>query len=157
MLLEYYEKADINLEKALKDPLRVSLARVNKNFNEEVVHALLIVWITDLCNWFNVGKNMNADQIKQLSKMVYKRCYWMTIQEFKVFFDMAKSNKFGKLYDRIDGAIIIEWLDQFESLRDSEFERIRDEEYRMIKIEDKPEEYSNGYIELLKSIIKPKI
>lgn len=155
-LLEYYEKADTNLVKALKDPVRVSLARVNKNFNREVVEALLIVWLTDLCNWFNVGKNMNSAQIKQLAGFVYNGYYWMTIQEFKVFFTRAKSNYYGQLYDRLDGAIILGWLDHFERERDMEFEKIRDEEFRMRNVEDKPEEYSNEYLELLKSIIKPK-
>lgn len=156
-LLEYYEKADTNLVKALNDPVRISLARVNKNFNREVVEALLIVWFTDLVEWFNVGKNMNAAQIKQLANFAYNGYYWMTIQEFKVFFHLAKSNHYGKLYDRLDGAIILDWLNQFERERDLEMEKIREERDRIFNIEDKPEEYSNGYLELLKSIVRPKI
>lgn len=73
--------------------------------------------------FFNVGKTMNEQQLVQTVELILQEYWWMRPAEFKYAFNKAKLGRYGngKLYDRIDGAILFEWLNEYTQERDGYF------------------------------------
>lgn len=91
---------------------------VYKKFEGETkARALMVLILSDLVNFFNVGKRMNDVQIAQTADLILDNFYYFNIEDFKLCFNSAKSGYFGKVYDRIDGMVIMDWLKQYENER----------------------------------------
>lgn len=75
------------------------------------VKALVYYILTDLLKFVNVGKTMSADQINQTVDFILKDYAFLKVEDFKLFTQKFKRGIYGKLYDRIDGQIILEALD----------------------------------------------
>jgi len=43
--------------------------------------------------------------------------YWLKPEDFKLCFNNAKTGKYGQLYNRLDGSVIFEWLNNYQNER----------------------------------------
>lgn len=93
------------------------LSKLKKEAGELVVKTVLIEALSDLVMFFNVGKTMNAPQIIQTVELILQQYWYLRLSEFKYCFNKAKVGAYGKLYDRIDGAVIFEWIEMYLSER----------------------------------------
>ena len=75
--------------------------------------AFLVVILSDLVMSFNVGKTMNQNQIVDLVNFIQQDYYFLKPSELKYCFDNAKKGKYGQLFDRIDSAIICQWIETY--------------------------------------------
>lgn len=94
-----------------------SIAVVNREFGETHLRAFMVNVLNDLINFFNVGKSMSAVQVAQTADLVIEEFYYLKPDDLKLCFTKAKKGAYGKLYDRIDGQIILEWLRQYDQER----------------------------------------
>lgn len=62
--------------------------------------------ISDLVEFFNVGKTMDAEQVKATSDLIAKEFYFLKFDDLKLIFNRMKTGFYGKAYDRIDGQTI---------------------------------------------------
>lgn len=71
--------------------------------------------ITEVNDFFNVRGNMNAKQIKLTAELIIDNpgFYDLTLGNIKACFRHKMAT--AKLYDRLDGNIIIDWLREFKS------------------------------------------
>ena len=53
----------------------------------------------------------------QTADLILDEYYNLNIYVIKLCFNMSKSGKFGKVYDRIDGQVIMGWLSEYEAQR----------------------------------------
>ena len=60
---------------------------------------------------------MNDIQMAQTADLILEEFYYLNIEDFKLCFNMAKSGKFGKVYDRMDGQVIMDWLSMYNKMR----------------------------------------
>ena len=88
-----------------------------KSEGETKTRALMVIILSDLIEYFNVGKRMNDIQVAQTADLIIDNYFWFNIEDFKLCFNMAKAGKFGKVYDRIDGQVIMDWLATYEEMR----------------------------------------
>ena len=91
-----------------------SIAVMNKNFGEMKLRAFMVNIIIDLVMFFNVGKTMKDTQAAQTADLIIEEFYFFKPDDFKLCFNRAKKGLYGKVYDRIDGAVILEWLGRYE-------------------------------------------
>lgn len=96
-----------------------SIAVMNKNFGEMKLRAFMVNIIIDLVMFFNVGKTMKDTQAAQTADLIIEEFYFFKPDDFKLCFNRAKKGLYGKVYDRIDGAVILEWLGRYEQERGS--------------------------------------
>ena len=75
----------------------------------------LSMMITEVNDFFNVRGNMNAKQIKLTAELILDNpgFYDLTLGNIKACFRHKMAT--AKLYDRLDGNIIIDWLREFKS------------------------------------------
>jgi len=94
-----------------------SLIKIAKEVSEQFAISFLNMILLDLSDFFNIGKGLSPQQILWLSKEIKKDYYYLKPTELKLCFDNAKKGKYGKLYDRLDGMIIYEWIETYLSER----------------------------------------
>lgn len=75
--------------------------------------AILNIIVKDFVSSFNVGKQVSVNQIPEISKAIIDEFYWLKIEDFKLCFSNAKKGHYGNAYDRIDIAVIFEWLNNY--------------------------------------------
>ena len=67
--------------------------------------------------FFNVGKMINDTQAAQTADLIIDEYYFLKPDDFKLCFTRAKKGYYGKVFDRIDGQVIFEWLNQYTNDR----------------------------------------
>jgi len=75
--------------------------------------ALLAFLITDLADSFNIGKNMTGAQVIDCATLILSGYSDLKIDDAALCFTKAKQGRYGKVYDRLDSAIVIGFLDMF--------------------------------------------
>lgn len=98
--------------------------------------AMLNSFISDLVQSFNIGKNMNENQVIDTSRHIARKYYYLKPEDFKMCFDNAKDGVYGKQYDRLDRQVIIQWIETYCAERASFFEADNDLEHDKTKSEN---------------------
>ena len=104
------------MDDALKS-MTPELAVFRKQKGEVQLCALMILIMNDLLDFFSVGKTMGEKQIASTIEMIVADFYYLNIEDIKLCFDNAKRGKYGRVYDRIDGNVIYEWLQKYSEER----------------------------------------
>ena len=93
-------------------PTLSQIRRVNGFAN---VIAVLTLAIHEVKEWFNVKNNITHDQEALTAELILddENLYDLTLGNIKACFRQRMKSE--KLYDRLDGNIIISWLRQFKS------------------------------------------
>lgn len=60
---------------------------------------------------------MGAVQVAGAADLIIDEFYFLKPDDFKLCFNRAKKGYYGKVYDRIDGQVIFEWLNQYTNDR----------------------------------------
>ena len=103
-----------------------TLAKIKNNASEADARAILYIAICELCDFFNVGKNMNDVQVAKTVDLIIERFWHLKIEEIKYCFQRAMCRE--RLFDRLDGNIIIGWLREYDDERTEEAMRQSDHE-----------------------------
>jgi hypothetical protein len=101
-----------------------SLAKVRKIYGENFSEGYVVIWITNLVEFFQVGKRMGENQILETAMLVLEDYYMLTLADINLVFTRAKKGFYGELYDRLDGAIILTWFRKYFEERCQEAENI---------------------------------
>ena len=115
-----------------------TLAGFRRDTSERHVLAIMTLLVNDLIDFFVVKNTMNENQLAQTINLLIEDFYYLNIEDFKLCFNNAKKGRYGKIYDRIDGMIIYEWVRMYAEERVKAAEE-RDDRY---KVDDRHERQS---------------
>jgi len=107
-----------------RDVIIQSSIRPNK-LKEAKVKSLLVLMIVEALDFLSVGKSMGASQINTTADLILENMSIYKPDYFALCFKNAKMGAYGKQYDRMDGQIIFEWLNQFNKDYCAEIEQAR--------------------------------
>lgn len=93
------------------------LATFKKETSEMSLLAILTIMFNDLIDFFSVGKTMGQSQLVSTIQLVIEDFYYLNIEDFKLCFNNAKRGVYGKIYDRVDGNIIYDWISRYAQER----------------------------------------
>lgn len=102
-----------------------TIADIKNNVSLADARALLSVAVCEVCDFFNVGKNMNDTQIAITVDLILESFWYLRLEEIKYCFRRAMRRE--KVYDRLDGNIIIGWLNNYADERTEEAMRISEQ------------------------------
>lgn len=89
------------------------MSKIKLEAGEQIVKLILVDALTDLVMFFNIGKTMNSTQVLQTVELILQKYWYLRLSELKYCFIQAKTGTYGRIYDRIDGAVIFEWIDKY--------------------------------------------
>lgn len=95
----------------------LSVSDIQREIGVMGIRAVLSILISDVVLFFNVGKTMDDNQTAITCDLIIEAYPYFKIEDFKLCFKNAMMLKYGKLYDRIDGAVIIGWLKEYDRER----------------------------------------
>jgi len=91
-----------------------SLAYIKKYEGVESVKRLLTNAIDQLQTYFSLERIMTPYQIEMSVEIIEENFYYFSPEDFRKCFRGAMSGKYGKIYNRLDGAVIMEWLRAYD-------------------------------------------
>lgn len=112
-------------------------ATTNENTGNMTVSALVVAMLTDLVSFFNVGKTMSEVQLAQTAEIIIDTYGYLKIDDFKFCFSSAKKGLYGVVYDRLDGNVIISWIEQYLSDRISVSDNLNYSDHVSMKANEK--------------------
>lgn len=123
-LNKYYEiEKEATIIKSLERP---SLATLINRFDVSRIEiAMHLDWLIEiLCQTLNVTNNLNEFQKKDLVYFLLDEYKNETFEDFILCFKMAKSGRFGVIYNRIDREVVSTWLALYLELKAQQREAI---------------------------------
>ena len=92
----------------------IMLSQLKRGLNTDESMFVVSMMIREVRDWFNVKGNMTDKQIAMTAKMIldYPDFYDLSLGNIKSCFQKRMMSE--KLYDRLDGNIIITWLKEFK-------------------------------------------
>lgn len=115
-----------------------TLAKIKNSASETEARALLFIALCEVCDFFNVGKNMSDTQVAVTADLILETYWYMKLEEIKFCFRRAMQRE--KLFDRLDGNIILGWLRDYDTERTEQAMRLSDQEASQIQFGQKPSE-----------------
>lgn len=101
-----------------------SLGQVERAYGYDFIQAYLEGWIVNLREFVNVGRKMTDLQTFETAMFILQDYKCLNIADINLIFKRAKTGYYGKLYDRLDGQIILDWFRQYFEERCSAGESI---------------------------------
>ncbi len=84
-------------------------------------HTLLIdeicLLIIDLQKFFDTKRSMDEEQILEIAEMIVGEYRNLYVLDLAFCFKQGKLGKYGKVYDRLDGGIILDWVREWDKKR----------------------------------------
>lgn len=99
-----------------------ALSVVKNQVNEQTAATYVTAMLADIEQFYNVRQSLSAVQLRMLAEMILKNFYYFKVADLKLFADKFKLGLYGKVYDRIDGGVIMEALNQYNDERMNEAE-----------------------------------
>lgn len=119
---------------------------------------VLTLAIHEVKEWFNVKCNLNPDQEAMTAEMILDddNLYDLTLANIKACF--RQHIKSAKLYDRLDGNIIINWLREFKSEMANHCETVREgAERENLRVQDKSQSINTVSLEAYISMLEARV
>ena len=115
--MPYYNSLRPKTVNEVFDSPSCSIAVINKEFGEQHLRAFMVKILNDILDFFSIGKTMGAVQVATTADLIIEEYYFLKPDDFKLCFNRAKKGYYGKVYDRIDGQVIFEWLNTYTNDR----------------------------------------
>lgn len=95
----------------------VTIGKIDKDLGKTISRAIVAYLVSEVVEFFNVGKSMNDFQTATTVDLIIDSYSYFLIDDLKLCFKKALRGDYGKVYDRLDGAVILEWLRTYASER----------------------------------------
>lgn len=105
----------LDLSKAMRGR---QLSYYKRQAGDEMLGACLTGIILSINASYNIGKAMSQLQAAETAKALLQAKWYWKLAEVYLFADMAKNGDFGKVYDRLDRAVLFEWAEKFDEKRE---------------------------------------
>lgn len=127
-----------------------TLAKIKNSASETDARALLYIAICEVCDFFNVGKNMSDTQVALTVDLILESYWYMKLEEIKYCFHRAMRRE--KLFDRLDGNIILGWLKEYDAERTEEAIRKSEQRESQMQYEHRPDPKARTYDSYINSL-----
>jgi len=124
----------------------LSIVSIKKEIGEPFIRALMVKWFNSFVEFYSVNGTMSALQIADTINLIMEEYPHFKQEDFKLFFNMAKKGMFGQIFGRMDGEVIMQWLEQYRVHRDTVAQNLSIKEQEAFKTLARPTESSSNWI-----------
>ena len=89
-----------------------TISAIKKQYGYDFIQAYIEGWIVNLREFINVGKKMTDMQCNETAMLIVDEYFNLTIADINLIFKNAKLGKYGAMYDRLDGQMILSWFEK---------------------------------------------
>ena len=122
-----------------------SLATLGRERGEAIARAVLVIIMNDMLDFFNAGNDMKDTQVAMTVDFILEEYPYMQTDDITLCFRNAMKGKYGKLYNRIDGQIIMGWIKAYNSERCTAAQVASENESKTRKQDEKSVSYTQYF------------
>lgn len=110
-----------------------ALSVVKKAHGAQIAATYVTAMLADIEQFYNVKQTLTAAQLRMLAEMILKNFYYFKIADLKLFSEKFKLGVYGKVYERLDGGVIMEALNKYADERMNEAEAYNEKKASQFK------------------------
>jgi response regulator RpfG family c-di-GMP phosphodiesterase len=84
-------------------------------YNEHDLLMDIEMLVMDITDYFTTSESMPVARVQELGLLIAHEYKDLTLEDITLCFRQAKTGQMGKVYNRVDGGVIIDWLNQYRS------------------------------------------
>lgn len=81
--------------------------------NQDDVLGTLSLMIIQVCKYFNTSEIMSEPMVKEVAMRIALKFGSLTLEDIALCLHQAQNGDHGKIYNRVDGAVIMDWLHKY--------------------------------------------
>lgn len=93
------------------------IGTITKYLGETKARAAVVYLLADALEFFNASETMSDTQVAMTVDLILEEYPYMKTDDIKLCFKNAMKMKYGRLYNRIDGQIIMGWFREYNKER----------------------------------------
>ena len=93
------------------------IGTIIKNLGETKARAAVVYLLADALEFFNAADTMSDVQVAMTVDLIIEEYAYMKLDDIKLCFKNAMKMKYGKIYNRIDGQVIMSWFKEYNKER----------------------------------------
>lgn len=109
----------------LEQPNLAQLQLLIPKHGDMAVKLIIMHALKEVRDFFNVGKNLSNTQVTITAELIMSQYWYFKIEDIKLCLRRAMFKE--KLFDRLDGNIILGWFMEYDAERTEEAMRISDQ------------------------------
>lgn len=94
-----------------------SLAAIRKESGSDAARGAILWMLSEVTEFFSVPEKMSQRQIGLTVDLILEDYYFLKPEDIRLCFRNAMKGYYGRVYNRIDGQIILSWLKQYSDER----------------------------------------
>ena len=94
-----------------------AIGTITRMLGETKARAAVVLLIADALEFFNSSETMSDVQVATTVDLIMEEYPYMKTDDLKLCFKNAMKMKYGSIYNRIDGQVIMNWLRQYNKER----------------------------------------
>lgn len=88
---------------------------LTRKFAPEALETVTEVILSSLFMIVSVGKTFDPNMMPLVQAAIFKKYYYLTIEEYAYVLRMGAAGEYGKIYDRIDLPVLMEWFEKYDT------------------------------------------
>ena len=113
-----------------------TLGQLNAAYGRTMASQWLVAQLTNLSE-FSGARDVTANQLEDLSRIVAQEYHWLKITELLLFFYKFKTGRYGRFYGSVDPLVITTALREFVGERNAAYARHEQQERERIEEEER--------------------
>lgn len=122
-----------------------AISTLRREKGEAIARAVLVLILNDMLDFFNASNDMNDTQVAMTVDFILEEYPYMQTDDITLCFRNAMKGKYGKLYNRIDGQIIMGWIKAYNSERCAAAQATSENESKTRKQDEKSVSYTQYF------------
>ena len=127
-----------------------TLGKIEREKGEKLLLDYLIAWLMSVNEKLNLARPMPSSTLEECAYYIFKNYPYLNMADINLVFTRAVSGQYGKMYESLSMAKVLEWFTDYteermgiaEGLSDQEHERLKGEP-RQITVRDENIRLSN--------------
>lgn len=92
---------------------QIGIVTIRKEKGEQYLQAIMVKLMNSFLSFYSVNGQMDAFQVADTINLIIETYPHYCLEDFKLFFKMAKKGLFGDVFGRMDGSVIMNWLSKY--------------------------------------------
>jgi hypothetical protein len=130
------EAIETKLSKTVYLPLLIELRRDNEAELTDTLQLMII----DVVKFYHTSEKMDQAQIYETAFRISDTFKGLTLEDVALCFYRAKAGEYGTVFNRIDGAVIMDWLHKYQD----KMQAIGMEKQLQLHLQSKGSTYKDG-------------
>ena len=113
--------------------------------DKQVCETVMGYMIAKVAKKFNIGKNINPEQIRDTIESIFEDYYYLRLSDLYLVLRNGVKGKYGQIYDRFDESVLMGWLEKYTEERFQVAEERQLAQHDAITSDEKGRKY-NGFV-----------